>query len=151
LKNLLEKNWIDVYTDGGCDPNPGPGGWAAIIIKNGLQTEISGFEANTTNNRMELTAALKALNQIPSHEAIHFFTDSRYLQRGVEEWLDEWKKRGWKRKGGALANIDLWQAMEKSIEGRQIKWKWIKGHADNPFNQKVDRLVHIARAKIKDR
>ena len=143
---MMEKEII-IYTDGGCDPNPGPGGWAALILLEGRQVELSGAEAHTTNNRMELTAAIQALHQVPAGASVRLHTDSRYLQQGITEWLPEWQARGWRRQGGKLANVDLWQELAQIIRGVRVEWRWVKAHAGDALNNRVDRLVHEARRK----
>ena len=137
---------IEIYTDGGCDPNPGPGGWAAIILDGKVKKILKGYAAESTNNRMELTAALEALKQIDASKPIKIYTDSQYLQKGVEQWLTNWKERNWKRKGGVLANIDLWKEISEEITHRKITWRWIKGHAGNPYNEQADRIAQQVRA-----
>ena len=132
------KKSVEIYTDGSCDPNPGPGGWAALIIRNGREKMISGSETHSTNNRMELTAAIKALKEIAPDCTVQLHTDSQYLKKGVTEWMVNWKARNWKRKGGKLANVDLWKKLSKEIEDRQIEWKWVRAHAGNRLNTKVD-------------
>ena len=139
-KTVIEK--ITVYTDGSCEPNPGPGGWAAIILDGKEQTVLKGFEKQSTNNRMELTAALEALRQIDPARAVILYTDSQYLKNGVEKWLKDWKARNWKRRGGPLLNVDLWKQISEVIEQRKITWRWVKGHNGNPYNERVDRLAH---------
>jgi len=134
-------NLVEIFTDGSCDPNPGPGGWAAIIVNGENRQELKGFEKYSTNNRMELTAALEALRKVDPTKAIRIYTDSQYLQKGVTEWMKNWKERNWKRKGGALANVALWQALSKEIDRRKIHWQWIRGHAGHPMNEKADRLA----------
>lgn len=132
---------VEIFTDGSCEPNPGPGGWAAIIVENGERTDITGYSQNSTNNRMELTAAIEALKKIERNRPVKIYTDSQYLQKGVTEWLDGWKARNWKRKGGKLANTDLWKALSDEIEKRKIAWYWIRGHAGHPENEIVDRMA----------
>jgi ribonuclease HI len=133
---------INVYTDGSCEPNPGPGGWAAIILDGKEQTILKGYEKQSTNNRMELTAALEALRHIDRSKPVILYTDSQYLKNGVEKWLKDWKARNWKRKGGVLLNVDLWKQIAEVIDQRKITWRWVKGHNGNPFNERVDRLAH---------
>ncbi len=134
---------VVVYTDGACDPNPGRGGWGAIILEDGKERVLKGCEVYTTNNRMELTAALKAIQSIAQQDcSITIYTDSQYLKLGIEEWMPAWIARNWKRKGGALANVDLWQELAKEIEKHNIQWKWVRGHAGHKYNERVD---HIAR------
>lgn len=139
-----------IYTDGSCEPNPGPGGWAALIhYSDGKELKLSGGEKNSTNNRMELTAALEALRAIKESVEVVIYTDSQYLQKGITEWLPGWKARNWKRKGGALANQELWMSLDKEITRHKIQWKWVKGHAGNVGNQIVDQLARTAMAKFR--
>jgi ribonuclease HI len=135
---------IIVYTDGACSPNPGPGGWAAILRAGNHEKVLSGGERRTTNNRMELTAALEALQTLKTSSQVEIVTDSEYLQRGITEWLPGWKKRNWQRKGGALANIDLWQALDAAISRHTVTWKWVRGHFGHAFNQRADQLARQA-------
>ena len=145
-KAAIEK--ITIYTDGSCEPNPGPGGWAAIILDSKEQTILQGHEKMSTNNRMELTAAMEALRAIDPSRAVILYTDSQYLKNGVEKWLKDWKARNWKRKGGPLLNVDLWKRIAEVIDRRKITWRWVKGHNGNPYNERVDRL---ARQMMKSR
>ncbi|MFN2160143.1 MAG: ribonuclease HI [Anaerolineales bacterium] len=135
---------VTIYTDGACDPNPGPGGWAALIFFKSRRKEISGSVKESTNNRMELTAAIKALETLNRECEIDFYTDSEYLKRGITEWLEIWRARNWRRKGGALKNVDLWQTLDKLIARHAIDWHWIRGHAGNRHNQRVDYLARKA-------
>jgi ribonuclease HI len=141
---MAEKPHAVIYTDGACDPNPGPGGWAALLRYGKHVKELSGGESETTNNRMELTAAIQALQSLKEPCQIDLYTDSEYLRRGISEWLPEWRRRGWKRKGGALANQELWQALELAIQPHDIEWHWVRGHAGNRDNQRVDWLARRA-------
>ncbi len=135
---------VTIYTDGACDPNPGPGGWAALLRYKGHEKELSGGEPETTNNRMELTAAVEALRALKEPCQVQIFTDSEYVKRGITEWLAGWKKRGWRRKESALANIELWQALDQAMQPHQIEWNWVRGHAGNRDNQRVDWLAKRA-------
>ena len=135
---------VIVYTDGACDPNPGPGGWAAILRSGKQEKVLSGGEVESTNNRMELTAALKALQAIKIASRVEIVTDSEYLQRGVTEWLPGWKKRNWQRKGGTLANVDLWQNLDAAMTRHIVTWKWVRGHTGHAFNQRADQLARQA-------
>ncbi len=135
---------VTIYTDGSCEPNPGPGGWAALLISVGHEKELSGAESHTTNNRMELTAAVQALNSLTKPARVDLHTDSEYLKRGITEWLPDWRRRGWKRKQGKLANIDLWQALDGVLIRHQISWHWVRGHAGDRFNERVDSLARKA-------
>ncbi len=132
---------VKVYCDGACAGNPGPGGWGAVLIVNRRRKEISGGEKETTNNRMELTAAIEALRSLPDGSDVYMFTDSSYLLNGATAWLKGWKERGWKRKEGPLLNVDLWQALDRELERHNIEWKWVKGHAGNPYNERADQLA----------
>lgn len=135
---------ITIYTDGACAPNPGPGGWAALLRSGKHEKTLTGHAAETTNNRMELTAAVEALKALNRPCRVDLYTDSEYLQRGITEWLPSWRRRGWKRKGGALANADLWQALVAALSQHTVTWHWVRGHAGDPHNDKVDRLANAA-------
>jgi len=138
---------LRIYTDGGCKGNPGPGGWAAIIIAPNYEPyKMSGGEALTTNNRMELTAVINALEKaaerFPREKSIELITDSQYVQKGVTEWLGGWIRRNWKRaKGKPVKNQDLWVKLEKAKRGLKIDWKWVKGHAGNTWNERCHELA----------
>jgi ribonuclease HI len=138
---------VTIYTDGACSGNPGPGGWGALLVWNGKEKELSGGERQTTNNRMELTAAIEALSALKRPCRVTLYTDSEYLQRGITEWMPGWKARGWKRKEGALANVELWQALDHLLEQHTVRWAWVKGHAGHPQNERVDRLARAAMPK----
>ncbi len=134
---------VTIYTDGGADPNPGTGGWAAILIDaaTGKAREISGGEPHATNNRMELTAAIRALEALKRRCRVHLFTDSLYLRKGITEWLPDWTARGWRRKAGELQNEDLWRRLAELIEGHEVHWDWVRGHAGNKWNERADELA----------
>lgn len=136
---------VQIYTDGACSPNPGPGGWGAILRSGTHEREISGADPSTTNNRMELTAAIRALQSLKRPCRVEIFTDSEYLQRGITEWLPGWVRRGWKRSGGALANVELWQELAEAMKPHSIQWRWIKGHAGHAENERADGLARKAR------
>jgi ribonuclease HI len=138
---------VIMYTDGACDPNPGPGGWAALLRYGIHEKVLAGSEQQTTNNRMELTAAVQALDALNRPSSVAFYTDSEYLKRGITEWLPGWRARNWRRKGGALANADLWKDLDKLIKKHDVEWHWVRSHAGNPDNERVDRL---ARQSIPD-
>jgi ribonuclease HI len=135
---------IIAYTDGACIPNPGRGGWAVILIQNHKESILTGSDPDTTNNRMELMAAIHALQSRikPSHFNIH--TDSQYLQKGIQEWLPVWKAHQWKVKGRKIANRDLWEKLANETKKHIIQWIWIKGHAEDRYNQRVDLLAKQA-------
>ncbi len=135
---------VAIYTDGSADPNPGPGGWAALLKYGDHEKELSGAEVATTNNRMELTAALEALHALKQPCQVDLYTDSEYLQKGITEWLPGWRKRGWKRKGGELKNVELWQALDEALQRHKVNWHWVRGHAGHPENERVDRLAKLA-------
>jgi len=142
---MSDKNQVVIYTDGGCDPNPGPGAWAALLIVDGTRTEISGTDPDTTNNRMELTAAIEALKSLIEPAKVIIYTDSQYLQRGIEEWIPKWLVKNWRGSNGPVANQDLWKTLLTVIKPHQVRWEWVRGHAGNPLNSRVDYLVRKAR------
>ena len=141
---MSEAPAVTIYTDGACSPNPGPGGWAALLRYQDVEKILTGSEDQTTNNRMELTAAFEALKALKTPCRVEFFTDSEYLRRGITDWLPAWQKRGWRRKTGALANIDLWQSLVAAMAEHKIHWHWVKGHSRDALNQRVDRLARQA-------
>lgn len=128
---------VIIYTDGACDPNPGPGGWAAVLRFGEHEKELKGAEKSTTNNRMELTAVISALNALKQPCQVQLCTDSQYVQRGVTEWLAGWKAKGWKK----VQNRDLWEQLDAAIQRHAIEWQWVRGHAGNALNERVDRLA----------
>ncbi len=135
---------VTIYTDGACQHNPGPGGWGAILIYGKHEKSLSGGEPDTTNNRMELRAAIEALMALNESCQVTLYTDSEYLKKGVTEWMPTWKLRNWSRKGGALANVDLWKQLDEEISRHEIDWHWVRGHAGNSMNEKVDQLARKA-------
>ncbi|MFH1447047.1 MAG: ribonuclease HI [Chloroflexota bacterium] len=141
---MSERPKVIIYTDGACRGNPGPGGWAAILTFGSHEKLLHGGEADTTNNRMELRAALEGLKALSQSCEVTFYTDSEYLKRGVTEWLEEWKNRHWRRKDGKLANADIWQALDAELEKHQISWHWVRGHSGDRKNERVDRLARQA-------
>ena len=133
---------IVLYTDGACKGNPGPGGWAAVIIINKKITEISGSEKHTTNNRMELMAAIKALECVPENGAASLYTDSQYVKNGITNWIANWVKNNWKTSsGGPVKNQDLWQKLLDVSKDRKIDWRWVKGHSGDKYNNMADSLA----------
>ncbi len=134
---------IDVYTDGGADPNPGPAGWGVVILnREGERAqELSGGEPRATNNRMELTAAIRALEAVEPGATVRVHTDSIYLKKGITEWLPGWIARGWRRKTGKLQNEDLWRRLAELESSRDVEWRWVKGHAGNRHNERADELA----------
>ena len=136
---------IEIYTDGACKGNPGPGGWGAILRHNGTEKTLKGAEAHTTNNRMELTAAIKALEALNRHCQVDLYTDSQYLRQGMMEWLEQWKKRGWRNsKKEPVKNADLWQTLDELAKCHKIRWHWVKGHSGHPENEQADALANEA-------
>jgi ribonuclease HI len=140
----MTEDTVAIYTDGACDPNPGPGGWAAILRFGRHEKALSGSDPATTNNRMELTAALQALQALKRPCQVILHTDSEYLRQGITEWLPNWQARGWRRKGGELSNVDLWQALAAEVERHEVEWRWVRGHAGDPLNERVDALARAA-------
>ena len=139
---------IIIYTDGSCLNNPGNGGWAAIIIEDGIKKEISGSEKYSTNNRMELTAAIKALHAIGKDKKVKIYTDSKYLKHGIEEWINKWKNNNWKTTDKKdVKNKDLWTDLDLMIKSHKITWEWVKGHSTSEHNNRVDELAKIAANK----
>ena len=139
-------NKVDIYTDGACIGNPGPGGWAFIIkYSNGETKEFSGSEKYTTNNKMELTAAIKAIKYLKKKIIINIYTDSKYLKDGITIWIKKWKLNGWKTSNKKnVKNSDLWKLLEEKIQDHEIRWMWVKGHDENILNEKADMLAKKA-------
>lgn len=136
---------VDIYTDGACSGNPGPGGWGALLRSNGTEKELSGYDPATTNNRMELMAAIEALRALKRPVAVRVHTDSQYVQKGISEWIHGWKMRGWKTAGRQpVKNADLWQMLDKLAAGHSIEWLWVRGHAGHVENERVDALARRA-------
>ena len=136
---------IDLFTDGACSGNPGPGGWGAILRYQGVEKELSGGEAATTNNRMELTAVIEGLNAIKSHCSVTIHTDSKYVMDGVTKYLAGWKVKGWKTADKKdVKNIDLWQLLDLALVRHDTKWVWVKGHDGHAENERADALARAA-------
>ena len=134
---------VEIFTDGACSGNPGAGGWGVVLRYGGVEKELSGGEAETTNNRMELTAVIEALKALKKSCEIVLCTDSRYVMDGVQQWLPNWKKNGWRtaNKKSPVKNIDLWQQLDSLLELHKIKWVWVKGHNGHPENERCDKLA----------
>jgi len=133
---------VTIYTDGACSGNPGPGGWGAILMYGDKKKELSGGEVSTTNNRMELISVISALEALREPCKVELFTDSQYVANAVSlGWLESWKKRGWKRKGGEVKNLDLWLKLVPLMETHEVSFIWVKGHAENEFNNRCDELA----------
>ncbi|MDX1616887.1 MAG: ribonuclease HI, partial [Candidatus Promineifilaceae bacterium] len=139
---------VIIYTDGGADPNPGIGGWAAILRFGRHEKVLTGNAPNTTNNRMELTAAVEALRALNRSVRVDLHTDSEYLRKGITEWIDKWVAKEWRQKGKLRANADLWQELLGLTKQHEIEWHWVRGHSGNRLNERVDRLAREARLEI---
>jgi ribonuclease HI len=136
---------VEIYTDGACRGNPGPGGWGALLSSGEHEKELSGAEVLTTNNRMELTAVIRALEALKRPSEVRIFTDSEYVRRGITEWVRNWKARGWKTADRKpVKNQDLWERLDTLAAGHKIEWRWVKGHSGVPGNERVDRLANEA-------
>ena len=134
---------VIIHTDGACKGNPGPGGWGAILQSGGKTKEMHGGEPMTTNNRMELTAVIRALEALKRPTAVQVHTDSQYVQKGISTWIHGWKRNGWKTSDKKpVKNADLWQTLDALAQGHDIRWVWVKGHAGNPGNERADRLAN---------
>lgn len=136
---------VEIYSDGSCLGNPGPGGWGALLRWRGHERELSGSQAETTNNRMELTAAIEALNALKKPSKVILTTDSRYVIQGINEWMPNWVARGWKTASKQpVKNQDLWQALHEQVGRHDIEWQWVKGHDGHLENERVDELARLA-------
>lgn len=134
---------VHIFTDGACKGNPGPGGWGVLLRSGKFEKELFGGELNTTNNRMELTAAIEALNALRRACEVELTTDSEYVRKGITEWLENWKKRGWKTAAKKpVKNADLWQALDQAVQRHSVNWHWVKGHSGHPENEKADELAN---------
>lgn len=133
---------VTIYTDGACSGNPGPGGWGAVLIYNEHRKELSGGEVETTNNRMELLAAIEALNALKGDCVVDLHTDSTYVRNGITDWIKKWKSNGWRTANRKpVKNMDLWTSLEQARERHEISWHWVKGHAGHPENERADELA----------
>ena len=136
---------IEIFTDGACKGNPGPGGWGALLRYGDKEKEINGYSSSTTNNIMELTAVIEALKQIKKSYKINITTDSTYVKNGITEWIHNWKSNGWKTAAKkSVKNKELWIELERLIHGKKINWKWVKGHSGHPDNERADQLANNA-------
>ena len=141
---------VEIYTDGACSGNPGPGGWGAVLRYGDVEKDMHGGEAATTNNRMELMAAITALNALKSPCQIDLYTDSKYVMDGISKWIHGWKKNGWKTADKKpVKNGELWQALDEAQRIHQITWHWVKGHAGHPENERADELARLGMAPFK--
>lgn len=136
---------VEIYTDGACRGNPGPGGWGVLLRTNGIEKELKGAEAHTTNNRMELMAAIEGLQALTRVCEVSVYTDSQYVRQGMTEWIAGWKRRGWRNsKNEPVKNVDLWQQLDANAAKHQVRWFWVKGHSGHPENDRVDALANEA-------
>lgn len=134
---------VEIYTDGACRGNPGPGGWGVVLIAGDRRRTLYGGDPETTNNRMELTAAIEALGALKGSQDVLLHTDSRYVMDGINQWLENWKRRNWLTAGKKpVKNRDLWQALDEAAQRHRVTWKWVRGHSGNPGNEEADRLAN---------
>jgi ribonuclease HI len=141
---------VTIYTDGACSGNPGPGGWGAILISGEHRKELNGGEAETTNNRMELTAAIEALNALKRPCTVALYTDSVYVRDGITKWIHGWRRNGWRTADKKpVKNAELWQALEQALKRHMVEWHWVKGHAGHPENERADELAREGLAPFK--
>jgi ribonuclease HI len=142
---------VEIFTDGACSGNPGPGGWGAVLRYGEHEREIMGFADPTTNNRMELMAAIAALEALKRPSRIHLHTDSQYLRDGITRFIHSWKARGWKTADKKpVKNVDLWQRLEAAVKPHQVEWFWVRGHAGHPENERADALARAGIAKARE-
>jgi ribonuclease HI len=140
---------VEMFTDGACSGNPGPGGWGTILRAKGTEKELSGGEKDTTNNRMEMMAVIVGLEALQRGCSVKVTTDSQYVMKGMMEWLPSWKKRNWMTAGKKpVKNVDLWQRMEKAAQGHQVEWEWVRGHQGHVENERADQLAVAAREAL---
>ena len=140
---------VEIYTDGACKGNPGRGGWGVLLKHKDKKKELWGGENNTTNNRMELMAAIKALEALNNHSIVDLYTDSNYVRNGITEWIHNWKKNGWKTAAKkAVKNADLWQQLDLLSKQHTVEWHWVKGHAGDPGNERADQLANLGVEKL---
>jgi ribonuclease HI len=134
---------VEVYADGACKGNPGPGGWGVLLRAGGRERELHGGEPATTNNRMELTAVIRALESLEARSRVRLYTDSQYVQKGITEWIHDWKRRGWRTAGRKpVKNVDLWMRLDELARGHEVEWHWVRGHAGHPENERADALAN---------
>ncbi|RCK30710.1 ribonuclease HI [Thalassospira lucentensis] len=147
--DATDDNHVEIYTDGACSGNPGPGGWGAILRFKGVEKELSGGDPETTNNRMEMMAAISALEALKRPCIINVYTDSSYVRDGITKWIFGWQKRGWKTADKKpVKNVELWQRMLEALKPHQVEWHWVKGHAGHPENERCDELARLAVPKV---
>ena len=140
---MSETDEVVIYTDGACKGNPGPGGWGALLVYKGVEKELWGGDPSTTNNRMELMAAIAGLIALTRPCAVKLVTDSQYVMKGIQEWMPNWKKRGWKTASKEpVKNSDLWQKLDEEVNRHQVSWQWVRGHTGHPGNERADQLAN---------
>jgi ribonuclease HI len=143
-RNASSADTVRIYTDGACKGNPGPGGWGALLKTGESEKELFGGESNTTNNRMELTAVIRALEALDRRCEVEVYTDSQYVQKGISEWMHDWKRRGWRTADRKpVKNLDLWQELDRLAGSHSIAWHWVRGHAGHPENERADALANL--------
>lgn len=140
---------VIIYTDGGCVPNPGVGGWGAVLLHGAHRKELSGGELVSTNNRMELTAAIEALRALKRPCEVQLHTDSEYVMKGITQWIEGWKKRGWRSKTGEVKNVDLWRLLDAEVQRHSVHWGWVRGHTGVEENERCDQLAEAAIARLR--
>jgi ribonuclease HI len=134
---------VEVYADGACKGNPGPGGWGVLLRAGGREREMHGGEPATTNNRMELTAVIRALESLEGPSQVRLYTDSQYVQKGITAWIHDWKRRGWRTADKKpVKNVDLWKRLEEVARGHEVEWHWVRGHSGHPENERADALAN---------
>ena len=149
---MIDKNKIQIFTDGACKGNPGIGGWGVLIKYPKISDELKGFQTQTTNNRMELIAVIEGLKSIKEGKRIEIITDSKYVKNGINEWIFNWKNNGWRTAAKkAVKNKDLWQTLDDLVQQFSIDWKWVKGHSGNPGNERADQLANEAILEFYDK
>ena len=142
---------VEIYTDGACKGNPGAGGWGALLGWNGKARELYGGEAHTTNNRMEMTAVIRALEALTRKSRVRLHTNSQYVQQGISEWIHSWKKRGWRTADRKpVKNEDLWRRLDDLADEHEIEWLWVRGHDGNPGNERADELANLGVAQVSE-
>lgn len=147
--DATDDNHVEIYTDGACSGNPGPGGWGAILRFKGVEKELSGGDPETTNNRMEMMAAISALEALKRPCIINVYTDSSYVRDGITKWIFGWQKRDWKTADKKpVKNVELWQRMLEALKPHQVEWHWVKGHAGHPENERCDELARLAVPRV---
>ena len=145
LSSAEGRQAVEIYTDGACSGNPGPGGWGALLRYRGVEKELSGGEAHTTNNRMELMGAIAALEALTRSSDVRLYTDSAYVKNGITQWMPRWKANGWRTSDKKpVKNQDLWERLDAALGTHRIDWQWVKGHAGDPDNERVDALARAA-------